>query len=286
MWTRRIKESPRSLETSENSAAVKVPMTVRIGVRRFVLCLLLATLLAGCKVELYTNLAEQEANEMMALLLRHGIPCEKQPGQEQTWTLVVDDRVTATALEILQENGYPKPQFKSLGDVFKREGLVSSPMEERVRFIYALSQELGHTINEIDGVISARVHIVLPENDPLSEKAIPSAASVFIKQQAGKDLRPLVPRIKALVANSIEGLSYDRVTIVLVESEPATTASLSPMEATKRLPPGFGEVSAWIVGGGAGVLGLLMGFGSAWFVFRRKKVVGGLQPSSPSESSE
>ncbi|MEJ5301185.1 MAG: type III secretion inner membrane ring lipoprotein SctJ [Thermodesulforhabdaceae bacterium] len=222
-------------------------------------------LLSGCKVELYTNLQEEEVNEMMSLLLRHNIACEKVPGQEQTFTLLVDEKKIATSLELFREYGYPRPKFKNLGEVFKREGMVSSPMEERVRFIYALSQELAGTISNIDGVLSARVHIVLPENNPLSDKTLPSAASVFIKHRPELDVASLLPKIKSLVAHSIEGLSYDRVAVVLVESQSTTSKAASSPETRPQSSTGM-----FIL---LGVALLLLGFtmgGLGFYLVARK----------------
>ena len=105
-----------------------------------------------------------------------------------------------------------------MGQLFKKEGLISSPMEERVRFIYALSQEISQTISNIDGVTSARVHIVLPENDPLSGNLIPSSASVFLKHAPDSVAPGKIAAIKELVVNSIEGLAYDKVSVALFET--------------------------------------------------------------------
>ncbi len=220
--------------------------------------------LGGCSVQLYGGLSEEEANEMMALLLQHGIACEKEPGQEQTFTLLVDGKMVSTALEILRQDGYPKPKFQSMGEVFRREGMMSSPMEERVRFIYALSQEIAETLSHIDGVLAARVHIVLPENNPLQEKTAPSSASVFIKHRPSLDLALLTPRIKALVANSIEGLNYDRVTVVLMESQMAANYGGAPLASSAK----FSLVFLVLVGGGCFVGGLLLA-GGLFFVLRK-----------------
>lgn len=180
-------------------------------------CLLILSLLllVGCdRVELYSNLDEQDVNEMQAILLRQGIDCEKTIGKEETYGLLVAKRQMAAAVEILKGHGFPREKFTDMGTIFKKEGLVSSPEEDRIRFIYGLSQEVGATITQIDGVISARVHIVLPENDPLSEYFQPSSAAVFIKYRQTMDIQQLIHPIKQLVVNSIEGLNYEKVSVV------------------------------------------------------------------------
>lgn len=170
---------------------------------------------ASCnRVDLYTNLDEQDANEIQAILLRQGIDCDKTVGKDQTWGLQIDKNQLVAAIEILKGYGYPKTKFANMGEIFKKEGLVSSPQEDRIRFIYALSEEVAETISQIDGVVSARVHIVLPENDPLSEYFQPSSASVFVKYRQDMSIQQFIHPIKQLVINSIEGLNYEKVSVV------------------------------------------------------------------------
>jgi type III secretion protein J len=182
---------------------------------KLIVALILILGVTGCQTSsLYSNLDEQEAVEMQAILLRQGIDCDKITGQENTWELKVSKNNLAEAVEILKGFGYPKDKFADMGQMFQKEGLVSSPLEERVRYIYALSQEVAQTVSKIDGVITARVHVVLPENDPLSEYFQPSSASVFVKHRQTFDIQSHIHQIKQLVINSIEGLSYDKVSVV------------------------------------------------------------------------
>lgn len=177
---------------------------------------LLALLCAGCaKQTLFTGLPEKEANDMTAILLSNHVNCDKMTGTEGTWNLVVPKSQFATAVSLLNEAGYPKDNFTSLGDVFKKSGLVSSPLEERARFMHALSENLAETLTHIHGVVTARVHIVLPENDPYTAKLLPSSASVFISYLPQVNLEDCVRDIRQLVTNSIEGLSYDKVNVAL-----------------------------------------------------------------------
>lgn len=172
--------------------------------------------LQACSEELYSNLDQRQANEIVATLVRHGIPAQREAGKDGKMTVSVQKDRFAEAMAILDESGLPKQEFQTLGEVFKRDGLVSSPVEERATMIYGLSQELSQTISDIDGVLSARVHLVLPENDPLRQRLVPSSASVFIRHRASVPMNDLVPQVKMLVAKGIAGLTYDNVSVTLI----------------------------------------------------------------------
>jgi type III secretion protein J len=245
------------------------------------LALLVLLLLSACKVELFSGLGEHEANDMMAALLRRGIPAEKAPGLEGTYVLMVEEARFAEAVELLKMQGFPREPFASIGEVFKKEGLISSPLEERVRFVYALSQELSATLSEIDGVLSARVHVVLPDNALSTGKIVPSSAAVFIRHLAENSVDELVPQIKMLVTNSIEGLAYDKVSVVLFPvvvppelDRPADLAEIGPLKLDRESTGTF-----WMIVGGLGFLALLGlgGTGAMAFLWMkaRKGAAGG-----------
>lgn len=188
---------------------------------RLTITVSLLILLSGCTDQvLYSNLSERDANEMVALLYNRGIEATKQSNSDKTFSVSTNAQKFSKAIELLRSNGFPKNNFDSLGDVFKKEGFVSSPLEERARLNYAQSQELARTIESIDGVLLARVHLAIPEDNDLNNKKTPSSASVFIKHKRGFDLSERESQIKALIVNSIEGLPYENVTVAMFSADP------------------------------------------------------------------
>jgi len=231
---------------------------------RVMVAVLIVAGLCSCKSDLYERLDERDANEMLAALYAAGIPAGKSTRDEKTWSVEVAERDLPTALRIVAAHGLPREQFANVGDVFKKEGLVSTPSEERIRYIYAVSQELSNTLSQIDGVIVARVHPVIPANDPLATQIRPSSASVFIKYRRDADLQALAPPIKNLIMRSIEGLQYENISLTFVPAEDLAHGAPIPTSAS-----GAGPVKAAFMGGAGMVFILAMGgVGYLWNRYR------------------
>ena len=190
--------------------------------KRAVPVLAAVMLLSGCDKEttLHAGLEERQANLVMAALIDAGVDCHKSPGEEGTWNVTVNESSFASAVNLLEKAGLPRREHKGIGEVFKKTGMISSPSEERIRFMDALAQDIARTITMIDGVVDARVHVVLPENDPFARNVMPSSAAVAIRSRWDADLVDLVPSVKGLVKNAIEGLAYEKIQVTIFRDEP------------------------------------------------------------------
>jgi len=227
--------------------------------------------LQGCKEQvLYSQLNEQEANEMVALLYASGLPASKIGEKGGVYRVDTSTEAFAGAMAVLQSHGLPRKRFSSLGEVFAKEGFVSSPLEERARLNHAVAEELSHTLTRIDGVLVARVHLAVPEKEHLAEKTQASSASVFIKHRYDVDLSGSVSKIKAIVVDGVENLPYENVTVGLFAAAPPSNVVKAPaqtdvLQAEMRLDRGvviFGAIALI----GFGLLSLLFGK----FALRRK----------------
>ena len=232
---------------------------------RFLLLLSLAALLAGCKVEMYTGLSEEQANQMLSTLLRRGIAAEKISAGKNGYTLSVEDDQLVLALQV---NSLPRESFKNLGEVFSGDGMISSSSEEQARMSYALSQELADTFSRIDGVLTARVHVVLGVNDPVNNIRIEPSAAVFLRHTPDSPVVNLVPEIRELTASSVASLKYDNVSVMLVpvresvtvpEKRPAPSSLFAPGALTPALVLQVLALALILAGAGGGV----------WLLIRR-----------------
>jgi type III secretion protein J len=190
----------------------------------------IALSLCSCATkDLASGLSEQEAHDMIAVLQESGVDAVpvRTEGVDRnavpTWTVKVKGggQKSVLAWRILQENGLPRQKVKGLEEVFSTTGMIPTASEEKARLLMALSGELSRTLKSVNGVVDARVQVVLPDNSPLLDKNqwSPTTASVLMKYR-GAQLPLSEDEVKKLVARGIEGLQADNVAVVFKRVEP------------------------------------------------------------------
>lgn len=188
--------------------------------------LALCVLGSGCGVELEHGLDERQANEVASVLESAGIAADKVPedNNANVYKIVVPRAESGRAFSLLEARDLPRRAMRGLSDTFSGGTLLPSPVEDRARYAAALAVELERSLEEIPGVVSARVHLALPAEEPLVGEAARArpTASVLLKTQHALSLGDA--DIKKLVAGAVHDLSPSDVGVVVAGATIDTSA--------------------------------------------------------------
>ncbi|WP_346914801.1 flagellar basal-body MS-ring/collar protein FliF [uncultured Roseibium sp.] len=164
---------------------------------------------------LYTGLDGEDVTRIGSALQDAGIPYDVS---SDGTAVMVNHAATAKARMLLAEKGLPRGAnsgyelFDDLGSL----GLTSF-MQEVTR-VRALEGELARTIQLMQGVRAARVHIVMPEKGSFRRDQQPPSASVVIRSEKSDDIRT-ADAIRHLVAAGVPGMTPDKVTVLDTSGE-------------------------------------------------------------------
>lgn len=219
-------------------------------------------LLSACKIVLHRNLSENEANEILSLLLINKIDAEKKIIKSGDIDLMVEKRQFSDAVEILRQYGLPRAKIKTMQDIFPSGGLVSSPFEEHAKIAYLKEQQIQKMLNSLNGVIEAQVSVVQDINAGKEETALPSA-SIYIKYNAKENFSDREASIRNLVLRSVPNLRPEAISIVMEAADIRYQKSLSSLAGNG----GFSLVLKWLIGSllFAGVVISLLGAMAYYF---------------------
>ncbi|MBI2603790.1 MAG: flagellar M-ring protein FliF [Deltaproteobacteria bacterium] len=115
---------------------------------------------------------------------------------------------------------------------FDHESFTRTEFEQEVLRQRAIQGELSRTISSIEGITSARVHIVMPRTSLFVREQKKPTAAIYINTKRGVSIDPKqIKGIQHLVSKSVEGLEPANITILnsegkmLTEIEPEDFAS-------------------------------------------------------------
>jgi len=108
------------------------------------------------------------------------------------------------------------PNSQGVGfEIFDKPNFGISDFVQRANYVRAIQGELARTISQLDEVEAARVMIVIPERRLLVDKPVEPTASVLVRLPGRLDLpSSSVKSIQFLVANSVEGMQANNVSVV------------------------------------------------------------------------
>lgn len=160
---------------------------------------------------LYAGLAEADKAAVAEALQASGIGYTLDPS---SGALSVDADRMHEAKMMLAGQGLPKAQPS--GDAM----LAALPMGasraiEGETLRAAREADLARTIEAIDTVRTARVHLAIAEPSVFVREARPAAASVMLTLQQGRTLgEAQVRAVRHLVASSVPGMTADQVSVI------------------------------------------------------------------------
>ena len=185
---------------------------------------------------LYQQLSPEEASKITEKISEKSIVYELRNGGTSIY--VPKEKVYQLRLDMAREGLASGDQggYK----IFDNEKIGVSPFVQSVNLKRALQEELAKSIQMIDGVIHARVHMVSPEQTLFTSEAGSTTASVVLRLKPGYRLSALnIAAITNLVSGSVEGLTSDNV--IVIDSQ----GRLLSTQSDNTLASGAGSVQEY-----------------------------------------
>jgi flagellar M-ring protein FliF len=188
---------------------------------------------------LFGNLGEAEAAQVVTALDEAKVPYKVRGGGTIS---VPADKVHPLRIQ-LAGKGIPGGGTTGFS-LFDKPNFGISDFVQRVNYLRAIQGELSQTISRVDGIESAQVMLVMPENRLLVEYQKKPSASVFLKLRGNVPIpAATVNAIRFLVANAVEGLNPEGVSITdnignllteAFDNDPITGATSSQLKQRRE----------------------------------------------------
>ena len=190
------------------------------------------------RTTLYAGLPEAEKSRVLEALTNSGVSVTLDP---VTGDVLVPTQNYHSARMTLAAQGLPATAATGYEQLDSIQ-MGSSRSVEAARLKQSQELELARSISEIDMVLSARVHLALPDKEVFVRQQAEPTASVFLQLARGRSLgRSKVDAITHLVSASIPNLSKENVSVVdqngnlLSSSNGSVEARLSDAQLEHRI---------------------------------------------------
>jgi len=166
---------------------------------------------------LYRDMSPAEASRVVGALESAGFKVQT----DSTGSIVsVPREDIARARMELAGAGLPDDGTPGWEIFDEASGLGMNTFMQKVNRLRALEGELARSIQTIDGIDAARVHLVLPEREPFTRERPRPSASVIVRGRGSRQLGQRQGQaIRALVASAVPDLAPAQVTVLSASGE-------------------------------------------------------------------
>jgi flagellar M-ring protein FliF len=166
---------------------------------------------------IYSNLSVTSANSIEATLANAGF---KVSVSEDGSSVSVPRPDAARARMVLAESGVAIDGDPGWELFDEKSGLAMNSFLQKINRMRAMEGELARSIQTIDGISTARVHLVLPDREPFSREAPAPRASIIVRPEPGRAVtRKQAVAVRTLVASAVAELDLARVTVLSASGE-------------------------------------------------------------------
>ncbi|KAA9009957.1 flagellar basal-body MS-ring/collar protein FliF [Histidinibacterium aquaticum] len=166
---------------------------------------------------LYSGLSPAGASQVVNTLEQAGFRVELTGGGS---VVSVPEPDVARARMALADQGLPEEGIPGWELFDNATGLGMNSFMQRINRLRALEGELARSIQTIDTVDNARVHLVMPEREAFSRSRPEPSASVIVRASgSGEISRNQARAIRNLVASAVPDLSPSKVTVLSASGE-------------------------------------------------------------------
>jgi type III secretion protein J len=177
--------------------------------------------LTACSVPIASNLDEADANQAVVALERGSVGASKErdPEHEGRFSVSVAPQDASTAIGLLARDNLPPRSSPGVLEALGESSVVPSRLAEHAKWNAGVAGDLERSLRGIDGVLSARVHLGVPEKDRLDPEENPQkpTAAVLIRHR-GASAPIAAAEVQRLVGGAVPGLAPEQVNVVMVNS--------------------------------------------------------------------
>lgn len=194
-----------------------------------------SVMLMGCQEQILHDLTEYEANKVVGRLSESDISPSKVLQADGRWAVSVSKQKVVKALAVVDSSRILATRLNA-PTASTKSGLIPNRHEQWYLYVQSIAQSLEQSLRAIPGVLEARVHLNMPESDPLIGKSRDQVGSGSVLLLISRDFETKDEEIAALVSGAA-GMPSSSIRVL------RSLAIDAREKGDEKLPPLTAEVS-------------------------------------------